>query len=402
MATISWVVVSSRRYSRASRSTAPRPPGGQRSNTGGILESARPAFYGTLRAANPTTAPVTLIQVGEILITVEAPDSSIAGLGRRRRRVLPGGALAQRGLLGTARRHAQQPSAGGGESAWWLGAEVLHAHQTIQSGPARSVTQAQVILTGAVAAQVVAADLRAQQCSGAEERPWVAAVGEAARTAVDPDGRRRRRAGLRLLLALTDAPEGDPDVSAAEAVAAVLIARTTLEHERALVTLCGLLDVDPARYRPVLGAAWVLVFGPTLLHVLDEVSDQLGLLRIGKPPQRAGPLRNAQQATVHQMFATGQVSTRTLHAQAGVTKATIARWVHQPPPRPTVSGAGLTTAQCAAAAEIKPATWRSYVHRGQAPPARGGTPARPLWEDSEVQAFLAQRPGPGARTDLRR
>jgi len=272
----------------------------------------------------------------------------------------------------------------------------------MQSGPAQSVTQAQVILTGAVAAQVVAVDLRAQRCSVAVERPWVAAVGEAARTAVDPDGRRRRRAGLRLLLALTDAVEGDPEVSGAEAVAAVLIARTAVEHERALVTLCGLLDVDPARYRPVLGAAWVLVFGPTLLQVLDEVSDQLGLLRIGKPPRRAGPLRNAQRATVHQLFDTGQVSTRALQAQAGVTKATIARWVHQPPPRPTVSGAGLTTAQCAAAAGIKPATWRSYVHRGQAPPARGGTAARPLWEDSEVRAFLAQRPGAGARTDLRR
>ena len=188
------------------------------------------------------------------------------GVGRRRRRVLPRGALAQRGLLGTARRHAQQPSGGGTEPGWWLGAEVLHAHQTIQSGPAQSVTQAQVILTGAVAAQVVAADLRAQRCSGAVERPWMAAVGEAARTAVDPDGRRRRRAGLRLLLALTDAVEGDPDVSAAEAVAAVLIARTAVEHERALVTLCGLLDVDPVRYRPVLGAAWVLVFGPSLLQ----------------------------------------------------------------------------------------------------------------------------------------
>jgi len=315
--------------------------------------------------------------------------------------VLPRGALAQHGLLGTARWHAQQPSGGCTEPGWWLGAEVLHAHQLTRSGAAQSVAQARVVLTGAVATQVVAADLRAQRSSVAEERPWVAAVGEAARAAVDPDGRRRRRAGLRLLLALTDAAENDPDVAAAEAVAAVLIARTAVEHERALVTLCELLDVDPGRYRPVLGAG-VLVFGPTLLGVLDEVSDQLGLLRTGKPPRRAGPLRAAQQATVHQLFATGQVSTRTLQAQAGVTKATIMRWVHQPPPRPTVSGTGLTTAQCAAAAGIKPATWRSYVHRGQAPPARGGTAARPLWDEGEVQAFLAQRPGAGARTDLRR
>ncbi len=53
-------------------------------------------------------------------------------------------------------------------------------------------------------------------------------------------------------------------------------------------------------------------------------------------------------------------------------------------------------------AGIKPATWRSYVHRGQAPPARGGTATMPLWEDTEVKLFLAHRPGPGTRTDLHR
>jgi len=335
-------------------------------------------------------------------VCVTAPKSRTTALGRHKRRVLPRGALAQGGLLGTVRWHAQQPSGDSTEPGWWLGAELLHAQQVIESGAAHSVAQAQTVLTGAVATQVVAADLRAQRSSAAQERLWVAAVGEAARTAVDLDGRRRRRAGLRLLLALTDAAEDDADVGAAEAVAAVLIARTAVERERVVVTLCGLLDADPGRYRPVLGAGWVLVFGGTLLQVLCEVSDQLGLLRIGKPPRRSGPLRAAQRATVYQLFATGQVSTRTLQAQAGVTKATIMRWIHQLPPRPTVHGAGLTTAQCAARAGIKPATWRSYVHRGQAPPARGGTAARPLWEDSEVEAFLAQRPGAGARTDLRR
>jgi len=205
------------------------------------------------------------------------------------------------------------------------------------------------------------------------------------------DGRLRRGAGLRLLLAVTDAADDDPDVGIAEAVATVLTARTAPEHQLAVVTLTGLLDADPRRYRPVLAAGWVLVFGPLLLGVLDEVSDQLGLRRTGKPPLRAAALRNAQRATVQQLFATGRVSTRTLKAQSGVTTATIQRWIHAPPPTRTVQGVGLTTAQCAARAGIKPATWRSYVHRGQAPPARGGPrPCRygrtPKWSCSSPTA----------------
>jgi len=138
-----------------------------------------------------------------------------------------------------------------------------------------------------------------------------------------------------------------------------------------------------------------------LLGVLDEVSDQLGVLRTGKPPLRAAALRRAQHTTVHQLHATGQVSTRALIGMAGVASGTIQRWIHHPPAG-TLQGVGLTATECAARGGVAPATWRAYVHRGQAPPARGGSPTLRLWEESEVDTFLAHRPGPGARTDLRR
>jgi len=157
----------------------------------------------------------------------------------------------------------------------------------------------------------------------------------------------RRRAGLRLLLAVTEAAEDDPEVELAEAVAAILTARTPPEHRRAVRNLTDRLDADPRRYNPVLASAWVLVFGPTLLGVLDEVSDQLGLLRTGKPPLRAAALRRAQHTTVHQLHATGQVSTRALIGMAGVALGTIQRWIHHPP-AVTVQGAGLTATECAA------------------------------------------------------
>ncbi len=231
---------------------------------------------------------------------------------------------------------------------------------------------------------------------------WVGAVAKAAAAAASPDRMGRRRAGLRLLLALTDAATHDPDVGLGEAVAAVLLARSTADHHCAVVVLTGRLDADPRRFSPQLGSAWVLVFGPMLLRVLDEVSDQLGLLRVGKPPLRAIGLRSAQHSTVHHLFATGQTSTRTLATQAGVAIATIGRWIHEPLPAVTLQGVGLTTAQCAARAGVQPSTWRTLVHRGLAPTARGGRANMPLWEDTDVQAFLAHRPAPGgAHTDGR-
>jgi len=257
-----------------------------------------------------------------------------------------------------------------------VAAEVLQAQRVGRGGggAAPAVGDPHGVLTGAVAAHVVAADLRARRWSVVTDRLWVGAVSEAADAVTMLNARVRRRAGLRLLLAVIDAADHDPHVGIAEAVATVLTARTAPEHQLAVVTLTGRLDADPRRYRPVLASAWVLVFGPLLLGVLDEVSDQLGLLRTGKPPLRAATLRNAQRATVQQLFATGRVSTRTLKAQSGVTTATIQRWIHDPPP----------------------------THRGQAPPARGGTATMPLWEDTEVELFLAHRPGPGTRTDLHR
>ncbi len=252
-----------------------------------------------------------------------------------------------------------------------------------------------VCCTGAVAAQVVAADLRATSCSVVADRPWVADA------AVSPHVVHRRRAGLRLLLAVTEAAEGDPEVELAEAVAAILTARTPPEHRRAVRVLTDRLDANPRRYSPVLASAWVLVFGPTLLGVLDEVSDQLGVLRTGKPPLRAAVLRRAQHTTVHQLHATGQVSTRALIGMAGVALGTIHRWIHQPP-AVTLQGVGLTATECAARGGVAPATWRAYVHRGQAPPARGGSPTLRLWEESEVDTFLAHRPGPCSAVDTAR
>ncbi len=313
----------------------------------------------------------------------------------RQRRVLPWGALSDRELMGTARQRARQPSGVDAPPGWWVAAQVLHGWVVDPDGDPHSV------LTGAVAAQVVAADLRATSCAVVADRPWVAAATAAADAAVSPHVVHRRRAGLRLLLAVTEAAEGDPEVELAEAVAAILTARTPAEHRRAVRALTDRLDADPSRYSPVLAPAWLLVFGPTLLGVLDEVSDQLGVLRTGKPPLRAAALRRAQHTTVHQLHATGQVSTRALIGMAKVASGTIQRWIHHPPAG-TLQGVGLTATECAARGGVAPATWRAYVHRGQAPPARGGSPTLRLWEESEVDTFLAHRPGPCSAVDTAR
>lgn len=46
-------------------------------------------------------------------------------------------------------------------------------------------------------------------------------------------------------------------------------------------------------------------------------------------------------------------------------------------------------------------TWRSYVSRGQAPEPVRHVGRTPLWDLDQVLAWLADRPGQGARTDLR-
>jgi len=61
----------------------------------------------------------------------------------------------------------------------------------------------------------------------------------------------------------------------------------------------------------------------------------------GNPHCGRQALRRAQHTTVHQLHATGQVSTRTLIGMAGVASGTIQRWIHHPT-AVTLQGAGLT------------------------------------------------------------
>ncbi len=66
----------------------------------------------------------------------------------------------------------------------------------------------------------------------------------------------------------------------------------------------------------------------------------------------------------------------------------------------------LGAADFAARAGLAPATIRSYMRKGLAPPADVfiTTPAGPLrgWSPETIDAWLASRPGRGARTDLRK
>lgn len=66
----------------------------------------------------------------------------------------------------------------------------------------------------------------------------------------------------------------------------------------------------------------------------------------------------------------------------------------------------LGTADFAARAGLATATIRSYMHKGLTPPAdvQISTPNGPLrgWSAETIDAWLASRPGQGARTDLRK
>ena len=55
--------------------------------------------------------------------------------------------------------------------------------------------------------------------------------------------------------------------------------------------------------------------------------------------------------------------------------------------------------QCADAWGVKPATWRSYVTRGQAPAPLRRVGSTPVWDPAVVLGW--PRPGQGARTDKR-
>lgn len=71
---------------------------------------------------------------------------------------------------------------------------------------------------------------------------------------------------------------------------------------------------------------------------------------------------------------------------------------------PDGQGEWLDVAQAAAVAGVRPATWRAYVSRGQAPPpddpddGRLAERRRPRWRKSTLAGW--KRPGPGARTDV--
>ena len=47
-------------------------------------------------------------------------------------------------------------------------------------------------------------------------------------------------------------------------------------------------------------------------------------------------------------------------------------------------------------------TWRGYVARGQAPSAVRRIGREPLYDEDTIRAWIAARPGQGARTDRRR
>lgn len=59
-----------------------------------------------------------------------------------------------------------------------------------------------------------------------------------------------------------------------------------------------------------------------------------------------------------------------------------------------------TAHQCAQHWNIQPGTWHSYVSRGQAPAPTRHVGRTPLWDAHTVRTY--QRPGPGARTDLKK
>ena len=51
----------------------------------------------------------------------------------------------------------------------------------------------------------------------------------------------------------------------------------------------------------------------------------------------------------------------------------------------------LTVGECATLAGIKPATWRAYVTRGQAPQPAQHISRTPLWDRDQVQAWASSR-----------
>jgi len=61
----------------------------------------------------------------------------------------------------------------------------------------------------------------------------------------------------------------------------------------------------------------------------------------------------------------------------------------------------MTRDECADLAGITADTWSAYVSRGQAPGPVERVGRTPLWDAEQIEAWVASRPGRGARTDLR-
>lgn len=75
-----------------------------------------------------------------------------------------------------------------------------------------------------------------------------------------------------------------------------------------------------------------------------------------------------------------------------------------PGQRRAVTFGGVTLDEICTRHHIKPSTWRAYVARGQAPKPTGYDPTtgRRVWDDAQIAAWAATRPGQGARTDRTR
>ena len=56
----------------------------------------------------------------------------------------------------------------------------------------------------------------------------------------------------------------------------------------------------------------------------------------------------------------------------------------------------LTTREAATLAGVTPASWRSYVSRGDAPQPDGRLGVTPWWRESTIRRWQKSRPGQGA------
>lgn len=62
----------------------------------------------------------------------------------------------------------------------------------------------------------------------------------------------------------------------------------------------------------------------------------------------------------------------------------------------------VTATECAEMLTVKLATFTAYVNRGIAPAPAATIAGRRFWKLTEMVKFRDNRPGPGARTDLKK